>query len=83
VALSLAETITISHHLRTPETRVFMNLTPVADLRDPGTPVPTAADESGRSSQVFLMDVIVRRGSEERRIVARARHLCDQCTDCG
>jgi len=35
VALSLAETITISHHLRTPEIRVFMNLTPVADLRDP------------------------------------------------
>jgi hypothetical protein len=75
VALSLAETITISHHLRTPEIRVFMNLTPIADLRNPDTPVPTAADESGRSSQIFLMDVIVRRGSEERRIVARGRDI--------
>ena len=75
VALSLAETITISHHLRTPEIREFMNLTPIADLRNPDTPVPTAADESGRSSQIFLMDVIVRRGSEERRMVARGRDI--------
>jgi len=51
-----------------------MNLTPIADLRNPDTPVPTAADESGRSSQIFLMDVIVRRGSE-RRIVARGRDI--------
>jgi hypothetical protein len=75
VALSLAETITISRHLRTPEIRVFMNLAPIADLRNPDTPVPTAADKSGRSSQVFLMDVVVRRGSAERRIVARGRDI--------
>jgi saccharopine dehydrogenase-like NADP-dependent oxidoreductase len=75
VAFSLAETITISHHLRTPEIRVFMNLAPIADLCNLDTPVPTAADESGRSSQIFLMDVMVRRGSEERRIVARGRDI--------
>src|SRR5258708_10403538 len=75
VALSLAETITISRHLRTPEIRVFMNLAPIADLRNPDTPVPTAADESGRSSQIFLMDVIVRRGSGERRIRARRGNI--------
>src|SRR5262249_31083024 len=54
--LQLAETITISRHIRTPEIRVLMNLAPLADLRDPKTPAPAAADESGRSSQVFLMD---------------------------
>jgi hypothetical protein len=75
VALSLAETITISRHLQTPEIRVFMNLAPLADLRNPDTPVPTATDESGRSSQLFLMDVTVRRGSAERRIVARGRDI--------
>ena len=31
--------------------------------------------ESGRSSQVFVMDVIAKRGSEARRSVARGRHI--------
>jgi Saccharopine dehydrogenase NADP binding domain len=74
-ALSLAETITISRHIRTPEIRVFMNLAPLADLRDPQTPPPLAADESGRSSQVFLIDVIARRGRNERRVIARGRDI--------
>jgi Saccharopine dehydrogenase NADP binding domain len=51
VPRSFAETITISRHLRTPEIRVFMNLAPLADLRNPDTPPPAPADESGRSSQ--------------------------------
>jgi hypothetical protein len=75
VPLSLSETITISRHLRTPEIRVFMNVAPLADLRNPDTPTPTPADESGRSSQIFLMDVIARRGEEERRLVARGRDI--------
>ncbi len=74
-ALSLAETITMSRHLRAPEIHAFMNLTPLADLRDPNTPAPTAVDATGRSSQVFLMDVSVRRGNEERRIVARGQDI--------
>lgn len=75
VGLSLAETITISRHLRTPKILTYMNLAPLTDLRNPDTPAPTAADESGRSSQVFLVDVIVRRGSAERRAVARGRDI--------
>lgn len=51
VPLALAETIVISRHLRVPEIRAFMNTAPLADLRNPDTPVPKAADESGRSSQ--------------------------------
>jgi hypothetical protein len=75
VGLSLAETITISRHLATPEIRAYMNLAPLRELRDPNTPPPTAADESGRSAQTFLMDVIARRGSEERRATARGRDI--------
>jgi hypothetical protein len=75
VPLSLSETITISRHLRTPEIRVFMNAAPLADIRNPDTPMPTAADESGRSSQIFQMDVIARRGNEESRVVARGRDI--------
>jgi hypothetical protein len=52
-----------------------MNLAPLADLRDPETPPPVAEDESGRSSQVFLMDVIARRGRSERRVIARGRDI--------
>jgi len=73
--LSLAETITISRHLDTREIRAFMNTAPLADLHNPDTPLPTPADESGRSSQVFLMDVIVRKGSKERRVVASGRDI--------
>jgi hypothetical protein len=71
IPLSLAETITLSRHLRTPEIRVYMNRGPITELRNPDTPAPVAADESGRSSQIFLMDVIARRGNAERRVVAR------------
>ncbi|HEV8157526.1 MAG TPA: saccharopine dehydrogenase NADP-binding domain-containing protein [Pyrinomonadaceae bacterium] len=75
VSLPLAEIITISRHLQTPEIRSFMNLAPLTDLRNPETPEPTAADESGRSAQIFLMDVIALRRSEERRATARGRDI--------
>lgn len=75
VPLALAETIVISRHLRVPEICVFMNTAPLADLRNPDTPVPTAADESGRSSQIFQMDVTVQRKNETRRVVARGRDI--------
>jgi short subunit dehydrogenase-like uncharacterized protein len=75
VAMPLAETITISRHIRTPEIRALMNLAPLTDLHDPKTPVPTAVDETGRSSQVFVMDVIARKGPHERRVIARGRDI--------
>ena len=75
VGLSFAETITISRHLRISEIRVFINLSPLTDLRNPDTPAPIAADESGRSDQRFLVEVIVRKGKEERRAVASGRDI--------
>lgn len=73
--LSLAEAITISRHLQTSEIRAYLNHTAINDIHNPDTPPPTAADESGRSSQVFLMDAIVRKGSKERRAIARGRDI--------
>jgi len=75
VGLSLSETITISRHLQTPEIRAYINLAPITDIRDPNTPAPTAADESGRSSQIFVMEAIARRGSAERRAMVRGRDI--------
>lgn len=75
VALPMAEIITISHHLETLEIHSYMNLAPLADLDDPDTPTPTAADERGRSAQTFAMDVIVRRRTEKRRMTASGRDI--------
>src|SRR5258705_8059785 len=75
VGLSLAETITIPRHLQTPEVRVYINLAPITDIRDPNTPAPTAADESGRSSQIFVMEATARRGDAKRRAIVRGRDI--------
>jgi hypothetical protein len=75
VGLCFSEIITISRHLPVPEIHAFMNLPPVRDVRDPNTPPPTASDDSGRSSQIFLVDVVARKDSEARRAVARGRDI--------
>jgi hypothetical protein len=73
--LSLAEAITIPRHIRTREIRAYINTAPLKDIHNPETPPPTPADETGRSSQIFLVDLIAQRGSEKRRIVARGRDI--------
>lgn len=73
--VSLSETITISRHLRTPEIRAYINRGALMDVRNPDTLPPTTADDTGRSSQVFVMDVIAREGNAERRAVARGRDI--------
>ena len=75
VGLPLSEIITISSHLQAAEIHSYINLAPLRDLRDPDTPAPEAVDKSGRSAQVFLVDVIARKGSEERRATARGRDI--------
>jgi hypothetical protein len=75
VAVPLSEIILMSRHLPSAEIHSYMNLQPLKDLGNPDTPAPTAADESGRSSQTFLVEVIVRRGGEERRATARGRDI--------
>lgn len=74
-AVHMTEIVTISRHLKTSEVRAWMNLAPLADLRDPSTPSPVAADESGRSDQTFLVEAVVRRGDRERRASARGRDI--------
>ncbi len=75
VALPLTEIVLIARHLQTSTIHSYMNLEPISELRDPNTPPPTAADESGRSDQIFLVDAIVERGGEQRRATARGRAI--------
>ncbi len=70
-----ADSVTIPHHLKTAEIRTYMTLAPLKDLSDPDQSPPAAIDESGRSSQTFLVDVIARLGSAERRVVASGRDI--------
>jgi len=75
VGLSLAETITISRHLRAPEVHAYVNAAALTGLRNPETPAPTAADASGRSAQIFAMEAIARKGSAKRRASARGQDI--------
>lgn len=75
VGLPLSEIITMSHHLQSPEIHAWMNLEPLNDLRNPDTPPPSAADASGRSAQTFLVEAVVRRGTQQRRAIARGRDI--------
>ncbi len=72
---STVDVVTIPRHLSTQKINAYLNLTPLADLRDPNTSGPEAADESGRSSQIFLVEVVARRGSEKRRATAGGRDI--------
>lgn len=75
VAVPLSEVVAIHSHLRADEVHAFINSTALRDLADPATPPPTAADDSGRSAQVFVVEVVVRRGDEIRRAAARGRDI--------
>jgi len=74
VGVPLTEIITISHHLQADEVHSFMNLAPLKDLGKAETPPPQLSDD-GRSAQVFLVDVIVRKDGKTRRATAHGRDI--------
>src|SRR3712207_1996515 len=48
---------------------------PLHDLRDAATPAPPSTDELGRSAQRFVVDVVVRDGTDIRRTGATGRDI--------
>ena len=75
IELPFTETILIARHVRVREVRNYLNQAPLRDVRDPATPEPVAADERGRSTQRFTIEVIVRNGDEARRATAQGRDI--------
>lgn len=75
VQLPFSEVITMDRHLRIRELRSHLNTASLDELRDATTPRPAAVDEEGRSSQLFVVDVVVRRGSDTRRLSASGRDI--------
>ncbi len=70
VMLPFSETITLANHLNVTTIESWINVAPLRDLRDPATPPPEIIGESGRSSQRFVMDVLVRVGDRINRATA-------------
>ncbi|MBP2327645.1 short subunit dehydrogenase-like uncharacterized protein [Kibdelosporangium banguiense] len=72
---TMADVITVPSHLDVPEVRTYMAAKAAADLFAPDAAAPTAVDESGRSAQTFVVDVVVRSGGTERRVVATGQDI--------
>jgi uncharacterized protein YbjT (DUF2867 family) len=70
-----SEIITMVTHLRVPKIHSFINRASLQDIRDPATPAPEAVDETGRSAQRFMVDVVARDGTSERRITVGGRDI--------
>jgi hypothetical protein len=70
-----SEVIVMARHLAASRISTYLSAVALEDIRDPRTPAPQAADEAGRSAQQFAVDVVVRRGGQERRISAAGRDI--------
>ncbi|MHA6624813.1 saccharopine dehydrogenase family protein [Pseudonocardia sichuanensis] len=75
VELPFSEIVTMATHLRASAIHSFFRTGPLHDLRDPATPGPEAVDGTGRSAQRFVVEVVARRGTGERRITAAGRDI--------
>jgi hypothetical protein len=65
----------MARHLATSRIDTYLTAVALEDVRNSGTPAPQAVDEAGRSAQQFVVDVVVRRGEEKRRISAAGRDI--------
>lgn len=72
---TMADVVTVTQHLAIPDVTTYMTAQAVQDIASPDTPAPTATDESGRSDQTFLVDVVVRSAGAERRATARGQDI--------
>jgi short subunit dehydrogenase-like uncharacterized protein len=71
----LSEIIVMAHHLAVSRIETYLATAALDDIRNPATPAPQAVDETGRSAQRFVVDVVLRRGGQERRISAAGRDI--------
>jgi hypothetical protein len=73
--VTMADSATIPTHLDAPEIVTYMSSNALEDLRADDSAGPVAADESGRSAQTFLVDVVARAGASVRRAAASGRDI--------
>jgi len=73
--LPFSEIVVLARHLGAQRIGTYLSAAALEDIHDPATPAPEAVDAQGRSAQRFAVDVVVRRGTEERRITAAGRDI--------
>ena len=72
---TMADVVTLPSHLAVPEVRTCMAAEAARDLSSAETPAPEAVDESGRSDQTFVVDVVVTADGVERRATASGQDI--------
>jgi short subunit dehydrogenase-like uncharacterized protein len=75
IELPFSEVPVIARRLRMTELHTYLSALALRDIRDPSTPAPKPADETGRSAQRFGVEAIVRQGGSRRRILAQGRDI--------
>ena len=74
-SVPLSEIITIAGHITANRIESFMSEAPLKDLGNADTPPPVSADERGRSTQTFVMDVFASGEGLSKRIAAFGRDI--------
>ncbi|WP_205470844.1 saccharopine dehydrogenase NADP-binding domain-containing protein [Nocardioides sp. SYSU D00038] len=69
------EVVLLARHLGVARVTSLLTGSALDDLRDTTTPAPAALDGTGRSAQRFVVEVVTRRGAEERRISASGQDI--------
>ncbi|GAA5017844.1 saccharopine dehydrogenase NADP-binding domain-containing protein [Streptomyces siamensis] len=72
---TMADVVTVPSHLSIRDVHNYMTIDAARDVLNADTPPPAATDERGRSAQTFLVDVIVRSGTSERRAIAQGQDI--------
>jgi hypothetical protein len=72
---TMADSVTIPHHLSTGDIETWMSVVAAEDLRSADPAPREAVDADGRAAQTFLVEVVARRGDTERRIAVRGQDI--------
>jgi hypothetical protein len=70
-----SEIVLITRHVKTAELHTWLNRAALDDIHNSTTPAPKPADETGFSSQRFMVDVVATCDGSTRRIVAQGRDI--------
>lgn len=75
VEVPFSEIVLIARHVKTVELHTWLSRIALDDIHNSTTPAPKPADETGRSAQRFIVDVVATRDNNARRIIARGRDI--------
>ena len=70
-----SEIVLIARHVKTAELHTWLSRVALNDIHNSDTPAPKPADETGRSSQHFIVDVVATRDNNTRSVRARGRDI--------